>query len=335
MPQLRQDRLTQEWVFVATQSADLEELVVKRVRKPLPSFDPCCPLCLNLDEHNPTEILRKPPATGGGSPIRIVALKDPAPILAGTAARSLRHLGSQGEGLCFRELVVETSDHSLHTAMLPDAHLAHILRTLKARYDELSRDPRLAHVTIAKKHRLEGGAAVEHSHWQVTASDSIPTQVSCWLQHARRHYGKSGDCIFCVALQEELETQTRIVLAGEHFVALEPYASSSPFCTQVYPRRHMASFSEINAAEIQDLARILHGVLARFYHGLEDPGYHCTLRGAPIGSAAVKYYHWSFNIVPSFPSAAPPGREACMNSVLPETAAEFLRAVRVEQAIPA
>lgn len=335
MPQLRQDRLTQEWVFVATQSADLEELVVKRERKPLPSFDPCCPLCPGLAENNQTDLFRIPPAVGGGSHIRIVALKTPGPIIDATTTHSPRHFGNQGDGLSFRELVVETSDHSLCTAMLPESNLAHVLRTLKSRYDELGRDPRLAHVTIAKKHGLEGGATVEHSHWQVTARDTIPTQVSGWLQHARRHYGKSGNCIFCVALQEELETQTRIVLAGEHFVALEPYASSSPFCTQVYPRRHMASFSEINAGEIQDLARILHGVLARFYHGLEDPDFHCTLRSAPFGSAGVKYYHWSFNIVPSFPSAAALGRESCMNSVLPETAAEFLRAVRVEQAIPA
>ena len=46
--------------------------------------------------------------------------------------------------------------------------------------------------------------------------------------------------------------------------------------------------------------------------------YHCTLRGAPIGTCRVKYYHWSFNIVPSFASAAAPGREVSANSVLPE-----------------
>jgi UDPglucose--hexose-1-phosphate uridylyltransferase len=336
MPQLRRDRLTQEWVFVATESAKPEELVVKRARKAQPPLDAGCPLCPNPDEgRKAPELLHMPSIGGVGWPVRIVALRTPAPAVDAAATRARRLLRNEAEGLSLQELVVETPNHSLHTAQLPDVHLANVLRAVKARYDELSRDPRLAHISITKKHGAEAGAVFEHAHWQLMATDAVPAQVSGWLQHARQHYGKSGSCVFCVALQEELETQTRIVLAGDDFVALEPYASPTPFCTHVYPRRHMASFSEINAGEIQDLACILHGVFARFYHGLGDPDFHCILRTAPVANAGVKYYHWSFNIVPCFTAVAAPGGEACVNSVLPEAAAEFLRAVRVEQAIPA
>lgn len=335
MPQLRQDRLTQEWVFVATESSKPEQFVVKRVRKPQPTFDPECALCPNPEDHQAPELLYMPLVGGAGSAVRIVTLRASVATLAAGATVAPTVSPGQAQGLCPQELVVETHDHSMHTALLPDSNLVNVFRVLKARSDELSCDPRLAHITIAKRHGSKAGAAYEHPHWQLTATDAVPAQVSGWLQHARQHYGKSGTCIFCVALKEELETQTRIVLAGEHFVALEPFASPSPFCTQVYPRRHMASFSEINAGEIQDLARVLHGVLARFYYGLADPDFHCTLRSAPIGSIGVKYYHWSFNIVPCLASGAAPGREVCANSVLPEIAAQFLRAVRVERAIPA
>ena len=335
MPQLRQDRLTQEWVFVAAKSAPPEDLIVKRVRKPRLSLDPACVLCPNPGDRETSELLRMPSVGSVGWPMRTVALRASATSSAATTTPVPRLFRGDAGGLTLQEVIVETPDHSLHTALLPDSHLADVLRAIKARYDELSRDRRLAHVMIAKKYGAEAGAAFEHPHWQLVATDTLPAQISVWLQHARRHYGKSGSCIFCAALQEELEMQTRVVLAGDHFVALEPYASPSPFCTQVYPRRHMASFSEIGASEIQDLARILHGVVARFYHGLEDPDFHCTLRTAPMVSAGAKYYHWSFNIVPCLISATGPGREACVNSVLPEIAAEFLRAVRVEQAIPA
>ncbi len=335
MPQLRQDRLTQEWVFVATESSKPEQFVVKRVRKPQPTFDPECALCPNPEDHQAPELLHMPLVGGAGSAVRIVTLRASVATLAAGATVAPTVSPGQAQGLCPQELVVETHDHSMHTALLPDSNLVNVFRVLKARSDELSCDPRLAHITIAKRHGSKAGAAYEHPHWQLTATDAVPAQVSGWLQHARQHYGKSGTCIFCVALKEELETQTRIVLAGEHFVALEPFASPSPFCTQVYPRRHMASFSEINAGEIQDLARVLHGVLARFYHGLADPDFHCTLRSAPIGSVGVKYYHWSFNIVPCLASVTAAGREVSANSVLPEIAAEFLRAVRVERAIPA
>jgi len=46
MPELRQDRFTKEWVFVA--SEDIKhphELIVRRTQKPAPSFDPNCPFC--------------------------------------------------------------------------------------------------------------------------------------------------------------------------------------------------------------------------------------------------------------------------------------------------
>jgi len=306
-----------------------QELLEKQVRKSRPSLDLDCALCPNPKDR---KTLCIPSAGGVGLPIRIVALGSEVSTIDGPA-RAPRLLRGKAGGLSLQELIVETPDHSLHTALLPETHLAHVLGALKARYEELSRDPRIAHVTIAKKHG--GEAAFEHSHWQLEATDAIPAQVSGWLQHARRHYGKYGNCLFCVALQEELETQSRIVLVNDHFAALEPYASPSPFCTHIYPRRHMASFTEINTGEIQDLAHVLRDVLVRFYHGLEDPDFLCTLRTAPLGNAAVKYYHWSFSIVPCFTPVAAPGREVCVNSVLPETAAEFLRAVRVEQAISA
>jgi len=236
-----------------------------------------------------------------------------------------------------QEIIVETSDHSLSTALLPEPQLFAVLCAAKIRYEELSRDPRFAHISLGKKHGRGAGAVFDHAHWLLSATGTIPAQVLDWMQHARRHFGKSGTCIFCTVLEEEFQSQQRIVMSGEHFIALEPYASPAPFCTHIFPRRHMASFAEIDSEETEDLARILHGVLARFHHGLEDPDFVCALRTTPLANKGVKYYHWSLCLVPRLiqPENAASGKNALLNSVLPETAAEFLRSVRIEQAIPA
>ncbi|MGA7930411.1 MAG: hypothetical protein WCA20_30995 [Candidatus Sulfotelmatobacter sp.] len=55
---------------------------------------------------------------------------------------------------------------------------------------------------------------------------------------------------------------TRIVLKSDHFVAMEVFASATPFATHIFPVRHMATFGEITAAEISDLARVLRTLLA-------------------------------------------------------------------------
>ena len=273
------------------------------------------------------------PAGAAGSLPRILT---PARINA-AAQGAPKYLRSESEGLNLEELIVETPDHSLQTALLPDSHLANVLRVLKGRFDEFSRDPRIAHITIAKKHGILAGAAFEHAYWQLTATGVAPGQFTGWLQHARRFYGKSGRCVFCVVQQEELEQQTRIVLTSDHFVVLEPYASSSPFCTHVYPRRHMASFGEISDEEITDLAQTLRTLLAKLYYGLDDPDFNYTIRSAPAEYTGANHFHWYVSVIPRLTQVAgfELGSGMFINTVLPEAAAEFLRNVKIERAVGA
>jgi UDPglucose--hexose-1-phosphate uridylyltransferase len=338
MPQLREDRFTREWVFVATESVpEPQDLVAHRAPKRLPAFDPECPICPGNEHRTSPEVLRVPSAGQCGWAVRVVPNRfNVLSISGGPAGSSDDAPDAEGE-LGIREVVVETPDHSLSTALLPEAQLTRVWRASKIRYDELSLDPRVGHVTIAKNHGVEAGAALEHSHSQLIANQAIPPALSNWLEEARRHYSKCGECIFCQVLQEELDAQARIVITTEHFVALEPFASPSPFCTHIYPRRHMANFGETSGDEISDLARILRAVLVRIHFGLDNPDFSYTIRTAPVANAGVKYYHWHMSIVPHLPLAlgVESAARVLMNPVLPETAAEYLRSTRVDKAIPA
>ena len=55
------------------------------------------------------------------------------------------------------------------------------------------------------------------------------------FQQALNHYDEYGECMFCQTLQEEIEDKERVVLLTDHFVALEQYASPSPFSTPILP----------------------------------------------------------------------------------------------------
>ena len=61
--------------------------------------------------------------------------------------------------------------------------------------------------------------------------------------------------MFCHMAECEIETQTRVVLKNEPFVAMEVFASATPFTTHIFPLRHMASFGDISELELSDLAR--------------------------------------------------------------------------------
>src|SRR5438552_14940580 len=130
------------------------------------------------------------------------------------------------EGFGIHELIIETPDHSLTTALLPETQLLSLFRSAKSRYDEICLDPRIAYATIYKKHAVEGGGP-GHSQSHLIASQVIPPAVASRLRQARHHYGKMGNCVFCAALQEELVAHGRIVATSAHFIAIEPPARSA------------------------------------------------------------------------------------------------------------
>ncbi len=335
MPELRQNFLTKEWVIIATERAKRpKELARQQVLKAPEAFVASCPFCPGNEDKTPPEVLRVPVNGSGPWQVRVVANKfaalarDAEPVR--TIHRSRRSIGGFG----VHDVIIETPNHSHTTALLDDAHVANVLRAYKSRYDELSLDPRIAHITIFKNHGVDAGTSLEHPHSQLVATPVISSQVRGRFQVALQHYDEFGECMFCQMVSEELTEEDRIVLATEHFVALEPFASPTPFATHIFPRRHMANFGDISAAEISDLAKVLRKVLAKLHCGLGNPDFNYTLRSAPAESHGVRYFHWYVSIIPRLTRVAgfELGSGMFINTVPPEAAAEFLRNVKLEAA---
>jgi UDPglucose--hexose-1-phosphate uridylyltransferase len=238
-------------------------------------------------------------------------------------------------GFGVHDVVIETPSHSQVMALMSDSEVLNILRVYKARYSALSLDSRIAHVTIFKNHGADAGTSLEHPHSQVIATPVISWQVRQRFQEALRHYDDFGNCIFCQSIEEELHENQRIVLVTDHFVVLELFASPAPFSTHIYPRRHMASFGDISSTELTDLAFVLKTMLGKLYHGLNNPDFNFTIRTAPAELIGVKYFHWYLSIIPRLTRVAgfELGSGMFINTVLAESAAEFLRNVKVEKAV--
>jgi len=335
MPELRQNYFTKEWVIIATERAKRpEELVSRRVPKTAPQHVENCPFCPGNENKTPPEVLRIPAEGNGAWQVRVIGNKFAAlsPDIKPTRVihRSRRSMGGFG----IHDVIVESPNHAHATCLMADSHVADVLRAYKARYDALSLDRRIAHITIFKNHGQDAGASLEHPHSQLIAAPVISQQIRERFQQALSHYDEYGECMFCQSVQEELGEGKRLVIATDHFVALQQYASPTPFCTHIYPRRHMASFGDINPAEIGDLAWVLRTILGKLYVGLQDPDFNYAIRTAPAEYAGVKYFHWYLSIIPRLTRVAgfELGSGMFINTVLPEAAAEFLRNVKLERA---
>ncbi len=333
MPEMRQNRFTKEWVIIATERAKRpEELKSHREAKRLPSYSAQCPFCPGNEHMAPPAVMSIPQEQDWQ--VRVVPNKFAALAREGEPWRRIERSRRTMNGVGIHDVIVESRDHSLTPARLPLGNVMEVVRCYRERFRAVSADPRIAHVTIFKNHGVSAGTSLEHPHSQMIATPVISSQVRYRLYEALRHYDEFGECIFCTAIQEELEEKSRIVMISDFFIALEPFASATPFATYLYPRRHMASFGDITEEEMQDLAHMLKTILAKLYVGLEDPDFNYAIRSAPHENAGVMYYHWYLSVIPRLTRVAgfELGSGMFINTVLPEAAAEFLRNVRIEAA---
>jgi len=338
MPELRQNFFTKEWVIIATERAKRpEELATHRPVQDQPSYVENCPFCPGNEGKTPPEIMRSPGNGGEGWAVRVIPNKFAALMPDLQPTRNLQHLRRRVNGFGFHEVIVDSPDHAACIALMPDAHVARILSVFRERYNILSSDHRINHVTIFKNHGADAGASLQHPHSQIIATPVIPSQVRHRLREALRHFDDTGECMFCHMVEQECEDQTRIVLKSELFVAMEVFAAATPFATHIFPLRHMASFGEITAAEISDLARVLRRTLAKIYVGLENPDLNFTVRSAPSDYVRARHFHWYVSVIPRLTRVAgfELGSGMFINTVLPEAAAEFLRGISTEKAVGA
>jgi UDPglucose--hexose-1-phosphate uridylyltransferase len=234
MSELRQNFATKEWVVIATERARRpEEMVRDHERKPVAPFVANCPFCPGNEKLTPPEVLRVPASMEVPWQARVIPNKFAALSRDVQPTRTVHRSRRTVNGFGVHDVIIETPDHSQVLAMMPNSYVAEILRIYKIRYDELSLDPRIAHITIFKNHGTDAGTSLEHPHSQMIATPVISLQVRERFQHAVRYFDDFGACMFCQMLEEELQEQTRIVMVSEHFVALELYASPAPFSTHI------------------------------------------------------------------------------------------------------
>ncbi|HLK10482.1 MAG TPA: galactose-1-phosphate uridylyltransferase [Candidatus Binatia bacterium] len=331
MPELRKDPVLARWVIIATERVlRLADLRFPRA----PRHGGPCAFCPGHEHETPPELLayRDAPTPAPDSPgwrVRVVPNKFPALRLEGQLERRGHGLYDLMTGIGAHEVVVESPDHDRDLGALPLAALEDVVRAYRDRLLELRRDDRLRAAVIFKTHGLAAGAGLEHPHSQVLATPILPTILGEEMQQARAYHDYRERCLFCDIVQQEIDDGRRLVTGGEHMLAFAPFASRAPFETWIVPRRHAAAFESAWAAEQQDLARVLHAVLAALDRLLDDPPFTLLVHTAPFAETDSPSYHWHIEVTPQLlpRTGFASGSGLHVNPLPPEDAARFLRDV--------
>lgn len=292
-----------------------------------------CPLCEGREADAGPEILawrEGGPANVPGWSVRVVANRHPIlRIEGGTGVRS-QGLFELRDGAGAHEVVIETPIHDQPLHTLDADRLWRVLWAWRTRIQDLKRDSRFASVVVFKNHGRAAGARLDHSHSQLTAFPFLPPALADKLRGSARHLSKTGRCIFCDLIAEDIKDGRRIISDHDAVLAVAPFASRVPFETWLMPRAHAPRFEAATDETLAVLATTLKTVMARIDWALERPACNLVLHTAPLSGEADAAFHWHLEILPRVTrySGLEWGSGMHRNPVSPEQAAEVLRSRR-------
>ncbi len=235
------------------------------------------------------------------------------------------------------EVVVYTPVHTGTLADQPLERIQRLVRVWRHRYLRLGALPYVDYVLIFENKGTVIGVTLDHPHGQIYGYPFIPTIPARQLANSAAHLERTGRCLFCDVVADELADGRRIVAETEGFVAAVPFYARWPYEVHIWSRRHLGSLAEMNAAQDRDLAATIRAVIRGYDRlpGFEPPfPYMMVIQQRPTDGAAHPEAHLHVEFYPPFRrpgrlkylAAAESGGGNFLNDTLPEEKAAELRA---------
>jgi len=291
-----------------------------------------CPFCPGNEGATPHELLRRRAADAEGAEawsVRVFPNRYPALRIEGELVRAAHGLFDRISGVGAHEVIVETPRHDLAFADMSIDGIAEVLRVWRDRIVDLSRDERLAYVSVFKNQGAAAGATLVHEHSQLLALPEVPRDVAIEAELGADHWRRKQRCLTCDIIRQERGEGVRIVNEGERFVAVCPWASPTPFLVWILPKAHASHFDSSSDDLLAALAGTLRSVLRKVGEALEQPSYNLALSSGPLRGEPSPSAHWRLEVAPAVTTSGGFERASgCwINSTPPEEAAAFLRKV--------
>src|SRR5437879_4375107 len=276
--QRRWNPLRREWVLVAA---------ARQGRTFLPDRSQC-PLCGSTPGHS-TEI---PAARFDAA---VFENRFPGMLATGDRPREPGVRIEPSSGVC--EVVVYTDEHEGSFGTLAPQRLDLLVEVWTDRYRALASREDVQYVFIFENRGEAVGVTLHHPHGQIYAFPFIPPVIEKELAASRRYHAEKGKCLMCASLAEEIRDGRRIVLEGDRFLAWVPFHARWPYEVTLASRAHQVSMAEWSAADMEDLAAVLKGLLQKYDALFAKPfPYIMVVHQAPTDGEDHRHAHLHFEL---------------------------------------
>jgi len=283
--------------------------------------------------------LHTAPAQSHGWQVRVVPNRAPIVRVEGDPTRRSDGFYDRMDGVGAHEVFIEDPGSST-LEDLPLVDIEKVVVSWKVRMLDLRRDPRMRSFAIVKNVGVPAGARVAHSVSQLVAMAVIPPLLMRKLAIARAFFESKKRSIFDDILREEVRTKSRLVYENNGFSVFCPYASRAPFELAIYPKRQCPDFHGLTDQETVQLADALKTALRKLNCALDHPPYNLMLFTAPTRTSRPDHwttieddFRWHIEILPRlyFRGGVELATGCWLNTVWPETAADFLRSIALPE----
>ena len=325
--QIRQNKITKEWVIYAPDRGDRPRDFIKANKKiKLPAHDRSCPFCSG-NEDKLTEIIMEMPDKNGSWQTRVVPNKYPALSPEGDTLRVGEDIYVKMNSYGRHEVIIESPYHNRDLSQMTSEEIHRVIETYHKRYVDLMRTNKNMIPLIFRNHGKQAGTSLLHPHSQLIVTGFVPHHIRWNEIEAQRYHDEWGRCVFCDMMKYEMKKRIRIVMEEKTMVAFVPYAADVPFEVWIMPRHHQADFGKISDEEKSDLVIILKILLSIYYTKLNDPDYNYNINTSARYRTQEPQVHWYLQIMPRLMTRAgfEIGSGMSINPSLPEDDASLLR----------
>lgn len=223
------------------------------------------------------------------------------------------------------ELVVESPYHDATLGSLRLEQIKNIFAALIERYKQISEDNEIRYIQMFKNFGLQGGASLEHGHWQIMGTAFVPDNIEKEIFGTEEYIKNNRECPYCAIIEYEKKEHIRVINENDKFIAICPYASQYAYESWILPKKHEERFEELSSEELRSLAGLFKPIIEKYEQEFNMPSYNIVIHTLPVRDD--RNYHWHIEILPRLTTAA--GFElatgAYINPAPPELAASILK----------
>ena len=232
------------------------------------------------------------------------------------------------------EVILYSPQHTVTLPELPVDHIRKLVDLWCERYVELRKDEKNKYIFIFENRGEAVGVTMPHPHGQIYAYPFIPKRLELELAATREHKEKTGHCLLCDMLADEVNDGRRIIIENEHFYSFLPFYCEYPYGMYIISKAHKQSIDMFDDAEKDALADILKktaGTLDSLF-GFTFPYMMCMYQN-PVNGGECEDYHFHIKFFPpmrskdkiKFNASSETGAWAHCNPTAPEEKAKELR----------